>query len=200
MGFAGAFHLAAFMVVMAPSAPVDAPPARDRTFVLDVQDVKPKPKPPVMVPMPTAPVLSQPQEPRPQPPQVEREVVVQAPPVLTDSPYDMAYEAIETASSPDPLARVSEIGPSVQQSYGHITNVDYPRRAREKRLEGDVMLRILVDVTGDPLEVQVESSSGHRVLDVAALKAVRKWKFNPGLSNGQPIQGWVLVPINFSLK
>ncbi|MEZ5464085.1 MAG: energy transducer TonB [Lysobacteraceae bacterium] len=200
MGFAGAFHIAAFMVVLAPAAPVEVPPPKERTVVFDVEDVKPKPKPPVLVPMPTAPILPQQQEPRPQPPREVQEVVVDVPPVLTDTPYEMAYDAIEAESSPPPLAQDSAVGPSVNQSYGHVTNVDYPRRAREKRLEGDVMLRVLVDVTGDPLEIQVESSSGHRVLDVAAQKAVRKWKFNPGLSNGQPIQGWVLVPINFSLK
>ena len=202
MGFAGAFHIAAFMVVLAPAAPVDLPPTKERRVVLDVLDIKPKPKPPVVVPMPTAPNLPQPQQqqPQPQPLREIREVVIEAPPQVFDEPNEMAFEAIETASIPAPTTQVSEVGPTVQQSYGNITNVDYPRKAREKRLEGDVMLRVLVDVTGDPLEVQVESSSGHRVLDVAAQKAVRKWKFNPGLSDGQPIQGWVLVPINFSLK
>jgi periplasmic protein TonB len=29
---------------------------------------------------------------------------------------------------------------------------------------------------------------------------VQTWVFNPGLRNGQPVQGWVLVPISFKLS
>lgn len=200
MGFAGAFHIAAFMVVLAPSAPVEGPPPKPDPFVY-VDTVKEEPKPPTVVPMPVAPEIETKQEqPRPQPVQPEQQVAIDAPPVIFDTPSDMGYVADEQAAPiPTQPKQASEIGPSVQQSYGYIAKVEYPVRARQKQLEGDVMLRVLVGETGDPLKVEVETSSGHRVLDMAALKGVKKWKFNPGFKNGQPIQGWVLVPINFSL-
>ena len=45
----------------------------------------------------------------------------------------------------------------------------------------------------------MEKSSRSRLLDRAAMDAVRNWVFNPGLKDGQPVQGWVLVPISFKL-
>ena len=68
-----------------------------------------------------------------------------------------------------------------------------------RREEGEVILRVLVDVNGDPTQIEVEKSSRSRLLDRAAIDAVRNWKFNPGLKNGQPVAGWVLVPISFKL-
>ena len=34
----------------------------------------------------------------------------------------------------------------------------------------------------------------------AAIDAVRNWVFNPGLRDGKPVQGYVLVPISFKLS
>lgn len=201
MGSAGALHLAAFMLVLAPSAPVEGPPPKDPPIVaVDIV----KPKPPLDVPMPKAPPRAQPRtQPRPQPPLQQREVVIDMPPVALDQPYEMAVPVAETpmpTPAPTPMAQVADSGPSVQQSYGEIAAIPYPIRGRKQQLEGKVMLRVLVSENGDPLKVEVETSSGHRVLDMAALKGVKKWKFNPGYKSGQPIQGWVLVPINFSLN
>jgi protein TonB len=61
------------------------------------------------------------------------------------------------------------------------------------------MLRVLVGVDGSPLKVTVEKSSRFRELDQAALQAVKAWKFNPEIRNGRPVEGWVLVPIDFKL-
>lgn len=202
MGFAGAFHIAAFMVVLAPSAPIEGPPPKPEPMVVVPQDVKREPPPPIEVPpVPEPPPLAQPQESPVLLPPIRTEVVIDVPPVLQDVPHSMAFQASHGLPSDLPeVSPVPDVGPSVAQDYDWIAMPPYPERARARRQEGRVMLRVLVGETGNPLEVQVESSSGHRVLDMAALKAVRKWKFNPGLSNGQPIQGWVLVPINFSLK
>ena len=62
------------------------------------------------------------------------------------------------------------------------------------------MLRVLVGLDGRPVEVEVEKSSRSRLLDRAAIDAVRNWVFNPGLRDGKPVQGYVLVPISFKLS
>jgi len=36
-------------------------------------------------------------------------------------------------------------------------------------------------------------------LDAAAVRAVRKWRFQPALSDGKPVVVWVAVPVKFSL-
>jgi protein TonB len=59
------------------------------------------------------------------------------------------------------------------------------------------MLKVLVALDGHAQEVTVEKSSGSRLLDQAAIEAVKSWMFNPGRKNGQPATGYALVPISF---
>jgi protein TonB len=63
------------------------------------------------------------------------------------------------------------------------------------------MLRVHVDASGRPMEVSIEQSSGSRLLDEAALRHVKaRWKFVPAQSNGQAVEAWGLVPIEFVLQ
>src|SRR3546814_17401101 len=67
-------------------------------------------------------------------------------------------------------------------------------------LQGTGMLQVLVDVDGRPLQVDVEHSSGHRVLDNAARRYVlQNWTFRPAMRDGRPVQAVGLVPIAYSL-
>ena len=74
----------------------------------------------------------------------------------------------------------------------------YPSESKRKRERGTVLLRVLVDVTGRPAQIQVERSSGFNRLDTAARDAVEKTLFRPYEVNGikQPAQ--VLIPIEFA--
>ena len=101
---------------------------------------------------------------------------------------------------PAPPSVPQDYGPSEDQSFRRIRPPRYPPQAVRQRQEGEVVLRILVSETGDPIQIEIERSSRHRILDRAAMDAVRSWKFNPGMRNGRPVQGWVLVPINFRLS
>ncbi|MCL2075814.1 MAG: energy transducer TonB [Betaproteobacteria bacterium] len=49
----------------------------------------------------------------------------------------------------------------------------YPVEAIEQRLEGDVLVRIFFDEDGEVIAARLEESSGHPLLDAAALRAVR---------------------------
>ncbi len=68
----------------------------------------------------------------------------------------------------------------------------YPNRAIRLRLEGTVLIRVTVDANGAVTNCHIEASSGHRILDSAALAAVRTWSFRDG-------PGVVCVPIEFVL-
>ncbi len=48
--------------------------------------------------------------------------------------------------------------------------------------------------------VTVDKSSGHRMLDDAAVKAVLAWSFDPARRGQTAIDGWVKVPLNFKLS
>ena len=49
-------------------------------------------------------------------------------------------------------------------------------------------------------QVEIKKSSGFRLLDQAAIKAVRHWKFQPGRIGDLPVESKVEIPIKFSLQ
>jgi len=55
----------------------------------------------------------------------------------------------------------------------------YPIEARQLHETGTVLLRIAIGKNGNVERVQVLQSSGHRILDDAAVRAVRLWKAQP---------------------
>jgi protein TonB len=67
-------------------------------------------------------------------------------------------------------------------------------------LQGTVILKVLVDTSGGVLDLRLASSSGHRILDRAAINSVRGWRFTPGMSDGRPKKMWVRVPVRFALN
>jgi periplasmic protein TonB len=63
---------------------------------------------------------------------------------------------------------------------------EYPPIAIRKHLEGVTGLDVCVDRQGRVTSVRLASSSGHDVLDNAALKWVHGMRFAPGTIDGQP--------------
>ena len=75
----------------------------------------------------------------------------------------------------------------------------YPELSRRTGEQGQVLLRVLVDINGKPSVVELRASSGSGRLDRAALDAVRHWKFVPATQGGEMIAAWVTVPVVFNL-
>ena len=75
----------------------------------------------------------------------------------------------------------------------------YPPAAFRAGEEGTVVLRVDVDASGNPGNVDIVSRSGSRELDRAAIEAVRKWKFRPAMQGGQAVASQVEVPIDFKM-
>ncbi len=73
---------------------------------------------------------------------------------------------------------------------------DYPSLAREEGLEGNPKLRIDIDFDGNVTNVYIEKSSGHSILDEAAMEAVKEWKLDP--KDGGRLG--VLVTLKFRLR
>ena len=84
--------------------------------------------------------------------------------------------------------------------YLHNPAPRYPRTARRNRAQGRVLLRVQISADGIPLQLEVQQSSGHVVLDQAALHAVREWVFSPARDGVAAHRAWVVVPLVFSLK
>ena len=77
---------------------------------------------------------------------------------------------------------------------------NYPALARKRGQEGAVILKVLVNREGRVDELEIDSSSDFTLLDRAAVSAVRKWSFEPGMRGDEKIPMWVKVPVTFKLK
>ncbi len=76
----------------------------------------------------------------------------------------------------------------------------YPRAARLRGLEGKLVVRAEVSPQGQARTVWVERSSGHKILDAAALEAIKGWRFIPATLAGLPVESLVDVPVNYYLQ
>lgn len=105
----------------------------------------------------------------------------------------------EPTTGPETLARPPLTG--MQLQYITAPAPIYPREALRAGLEGTVLLRVLVGPDGMPLEVSIEKSSGHRVLDATARQQMlKRGKFRPAMHQGQVVQAYGLAPIDFSVQ
>ena len=76
----------------------------------------------------------------------------------------------------------------------------YPRIARIRGYQGDVMLDVLVNKNGTVGDLKVIKSSGYPLLDRAAKSSVKNWLFEPGMVGKEKVKMWVRVPIRFELR
>jgi len=70
----------------------------------------------------------------------------------------------------------------------------YPLASRRRGEEGTVLLEVRVDPSGTVEEVRIVEGSGYPLLDQAAERALKKWRFREGSG---PI---FLVPVQFQLQ
>ncbi|MFT3763082.1 MAG: TonB family protein [Pseudoxanthomonas sp.] len=189
-----AVHVLAFLLLLMPMAaqpPQATLPDESKPPVwLKKIEVE---RPPVPDPVPIA-------RPQPRAPQVDRIAVPTTPTPAVDN-GSIAVEPTVEGNAPADIAPVA--GPvSVNQlAYLRATPPPYPRAEQSAGIGGTVLLRILVDVDGAPLEAVVEQSSGNRNLDRAAQRHVLKtWRFQPAMRDGHAVQAYGLVPIVFSVQ
>ena len=75
----------------------------------------------------------------------------------------------------------------------------YTDEARRQRIEGDVILEIVVKSDGTVGSIRVRRSLGGG-LDQRAIDAVRQWRFNPAKRHGAPVDVAVEVAVEFKLR
>lgn len=117
----------------------------------------------------------------------ERPRLVEAPPppppVAAPAPVPVAPTT--SATRPEPLA-------------GRSPAPRYPPQALRRGERGTVVVRAEIGPDGVPTSTSIVSGSGSRLLDRAAVDAVKRWRFRPAEANGQPTVGTVTVPIEFN--
>jgi protein TonB len=94
----------------------------------------------------------------------------------------MGFDLAAAGPSLGAIASDADVVPVVR------VNPQYPPRAAERGIEGWVELEFTVGQTGAVRDAEVTKSHPGSVFDRAALRAVRKWKYNPKIENGKPVE------------
>ena len=84
--------------------------------------------------------------------------------------------------------------------FGGAVPLVYPLIAKKNEWEGTVRIRVLVQPNGFPETISIKKTSGHTVLDNAAIEAIRKTRFIPAKDGNIPVRSIVEIPIKFDLK
>lgn len=110
-------------------------------------------------------------------------------------------QAAGAAGTPAPLTSPQRIrvGGNVQatQLVTKVTPV-YPPSAKTQRIQGSVMMTAEITKEGVPTELTVISTPSMELAD-SALDAVRQWRYNPTLLNGNPVEVETRIVVNYTL-
>ena len=98
-------------------------------------------------------------------------------------------QATLAARSSSPGAESSK-GESANREYRQIVGAPaaYPRRAIQRNIEGEVVVQFDITKTGDVANIQIVSAKPENWFDRAVVDAVSKYKFQPRIRNGQPVE------------
>lgn len=117
---------------------------------------------------------------------------IEAPPAEIDVPSENALAAAPMTGAAGP--------PAQQLKTTNRVEPVYPATSRRQGEEGTVRLRVLVDESGRPRDVNVLTSSGFPRLDQAAIDAVKRWRFVAATDGRNPVSAWTQVAVSFELK
>nr|WP_174505284.1 energy transducer TonB [Acinetobacter sp. Marseille-Q1620] len=183
-------------------------------IVKPIEPPKPiEPKIPPVTQKPKVPPIAKKTEPVEKPLETSKPKLVQktqeAPRPVEKEPVipqkTVAEPVVKQEVKPEPVASkpVEENLPMTEaRGYaGYLSNPapEYPEQALERGWEGSVILRVKVLPNGSPASVDVKQSSGKKVLDSAAVRTVKQWKFSPAKKGNTAVEGWVDVPIHYQL-
>lgn len=146
----------------------------------------------------TAPLaLPQPKEllPKPLPKRMDLPPMPEAPKMTSSlTPMELPEITLPPAQPAPPAqgatARIQE--PKLVSDLSRLLK-EYPLKARRDHIEGTVVLRLEVSADGRLKEASIHESSGHDILDQAALKMIRDARFSDG-------PGTLFQPITYKLK
>jgi periplasmic protein TonB len=157
-------------IVSEPVSPV--PPKAE-----GMQKIQPEPRPAPVAPQPTPTEPAAEQQPTPSPPQ-----------------------QTSGLQSPDATLQQAAITEPLNANYLKNPPPVYPRAALRRQQQGTVLIEVRVSISGQPLAVAIDRSSGYGMLDAAALDAVRKWQFIPARRGSEVVEASVVVPVEFRIN
>jgi protein TonB len=97
---------------------------------------------------------------------------------------EMIFELSEVDRVPQPIYRVAPV---------------FPYEMKQAGISGSVSLLFVCDSQGRVKNIQIKSST-HREFEEPAIRALREWKFEPGIKDGQPVNVRMLLPFKFNVS
>lgn len=191
-----AINLTAFVAATRPLPPMAMPHPASAPMGMRLLDppkpVTAPPPPPLHVAPLSHHVTAAPTPPVATTPQASDEGSMAGPPVqaptLAPPTADFVAEPVSTGPVEASLAYRS-------------APLTFPAHAVRQHMHGTVLLRVLVDETGKPVDVVVEQSCGYPLLDRSAREQVlASWRFQPASVDGHAVRAWARVPVSFELR
>ncbi len=151
--------------------------------------------------------------PPPKPPvplEVPNDEVVEQEDVDWDSSLDLD-ESLETDQGPPPseeeeeeeedeIFMVVEEQPQLKGGMKALQeSVEYPEFAKKAGIEGRVFVQFVVDEQGNVQNPRV-TRGVHKLLNEAAIEAVKEQQFEPGMQRGEPVKVQMSLPVTFRLQ
>jgi TonB family protein len=116
----------------------------------------------------------------------------------TSHPPPVPAAPVRTAEvSASSTSASSSSGPPPAPKLVRYSPPEFPAKAVDQNLSGDVTVRFIIDVNGDPRDVRVVEATPPGVFDHNAITAVKRWHFQPTIVNGKPVEVPMQKAIHF---
>ncbi|PSU19397.1 energy transducer TonB [Photobacterium kishitanii] len=103
---------------------------------------------------------------------------------LDTSIHGLAVNAPKFTDFSSAAAMGNGLGKSQQAMPLYRVEPRYPSRALRQGKEGYVVLKFTIDTQGRPIDIAVMDAKPRRLFDKEAIRALRKWKYQPQVVNG----------------
>ncbi len=196
------FHAIVFAVLLLPKQAFElkTPKSQEVATLIEFTEVQPPPRPPV--PPPPAPTPAPPQPttfvPTPVVPSDTREFV--APSISAETVTESNPEETAVDSTVDTGPDGSDPSQALALTKLFAPPPAYPRNEQARRIGGSVEVLVLVGTDGLPLELRIGNSSGNGNFERAALRALKRWRFQPYVKDGTAREVWARVPVVFTVE
>jgi len=163
-----------------PAAPVAKPPVK--TVAAPARPTESRVAPPSSAPAPSSP------------PALEQDQAVAGVEAIVAPAAQPAPRPTTTAGALVDIAEVDTPPASLTRKLPV-----YSMQARQMRLQGTVVLKVLVDERGGVEQVVVVNGISGADLNEAAVKAARQWTYRPATKDGVPVKVWTTEQVNFKI-
>lgn len=107
----------------------------------------------------------------------------------------VAAATLTTAQEAAPKEPEYDVAPELIQQF----EADYPDEARDENIEGEVILKIRVEVDGTTSVLSIIKALGYGC-DEAASEAAHRWTWKSALRDGAPVEATGIIVLKFPAR